>query len=119
MFPGTDKESGPELLHSDSACNTRHCRCLFRPLVVLTLQRAVADGAGAGAGELVGDAGEGLGEDVFPVGDLAVGQLCRAPVGCDGGRLGYCDWEAACIGVVGCLAGAVGGRVRLDIHGGS
>lgn len=99
---------GPELLHSDPTCDTRHCRCLFRPLVVLALQRAVADRARARTGELVGDAGEGLREDVFPVGDLAVGQLCRAPVGCDGGGLGYCDWETACIGIVDCLTGAVG-----------
>ena len=107
----------PELLHSDSSCNTSHRGCLLRPLVVLALQRAVADRAGARTGQLVGNFGEGLREDVFPVGDLAIGQLGRAPVGCDGGRLGHCGWEAAYVGIVDCLAGTVGESVSLDTLG--
>lgn len=66
---------------------------------------------------MAGDLGEGLREDVFPPCGLAVGQDCRAPVGCDGGRCGYCDWEAACVGIVDCLAGSVGGCVSLDMTG--
>lgn len=108
-----------EFLHSDSAGNTSRyracgCGCGFRALAVLGFQCAVADGAGAGTGELVGDFGEGLRVGVGPVCGLAVFEDGGAPVCCDGGELG-CALDAADVGVVGdFLTGSVGGVFSED-----
>ena len=97
------------LLHAQPAGNTSHFgrggRRLRRPLLVLVLEGSKADGADAGRGQLVGDLGEGLRIDVFPVGDLAVEQLRGPPVGRDGGGLRV---GLSCAGVLLGLTGTVG-----------
>lgn len=89
--------------------NRARGRLFLRSLVVLVRESAEADGAGAGRGELAGYRGEGLRVGVFPVGDLAVGQFGRSPVGRHGrkGRVGFC-----CVGVLLCLAGTVRKAIR-------